>query len=186
MRKSRTQTDQGLNIFSSSEWPSAPINAVPRVAMLVHYSSLLVVSKGLKCSSHQMWLNLHFRLKPIWISLLLVNYEKKERKEDPRGPKWTQVSFSSIAWIASIRVSHLLDQGAARLTKLAVPVVCLETASTQKQRYWGAFPQVEPVTAHEQWGCGNWWGSFFDWTKISLKVIKGTTSNWKHVFDRWL
>ena len=79
--------------------------------MLVHYSSLLVVSKGLKCSSHQMWLNLHFRLKPIWISLLLVNYEKRDQKEHPRGPRWTQISFSSIAWIASIRVSHLLDQG---------------------------------------------------------------------------
>ena len=111
MRKSRTQTDQGLNIFSSSEWPSAPINAVPRVAMLVHYSSLLVVSKCLKCSCGQIWLNIHFCLKPIWISLLLVNYEKKEQIEDPRGPKWTQVSFSSIAWIASFRVSHLLDQG---------------------------------------------------------------------------
>ena len=144
MRKSSPQTDQGLNIFSSSEWPSAPINAVPRVAMLVHYSSLLVVSKGLKCSCCQIWLNLHFCLKPIRMSLLLVNYAKREQKEDPRGPRWTKVSNSSIAWIASIRVSHLLNQGAARLTKLAVPVVCLETASTQKQHYWGAFPQVEP------------------------------------------
>ena len=57
MRKSSPQTDQGLNIFSSSEWPSAPINAVPRVAMLVHYSSPLVVSKGLKCSCRQIWPN---------------------------------------------------------------------------------------------------------------------------------
>ena len=82
-----SKTDQGLNIFSSSEWPSAPINAVPRVAMLVHYSSLLFVSKCLKCSCGQNWLNLHFCLKPIWISLLLVNYEKREHKRGPKGTK---------------------------------------------------------------------------------------------------
>ena len=27
------KTDQGRNIFSSSEWPSAPMRAVPRVAI---------------------------------------------------------------------------------------------------------------------------------------------------------